>query len=53
MAYPQILSAFDAVGEWVTENNRTCTGSSREVYFVDFMAAQPDDEVCDIAFPIA
>jgi len=26
-------------------------GSSREVYFVDFGAADPDDPACDITFP--
>jgi hypothetical protein len=26
--------------------------SPREIYFTDFMNAGPDDEVCDIAFPI-
>jgi hypothetical protein len=28
-------------------------GSPREVYFNDFMNAAPDEESCDIAFPIA
>ncbi|HYI25008.1 MAG TPA: MerR family transcriptional regulator [Thermomicrobiales bacterium] len=51
--YPQILGAYDAVEHWVAENGREITGSPREVYFVDFMAAADDDEACDIAFPIA
>lgn len=50
--FPQILSAYDAVEAWIRENGKTCAGSSREVYFTDFMAAGPDDEVVDIAFPI-
>lgn len=29
------------------------TGSPREVYFADWDAAAPTDEVCDIAFPVA
>ena len=52
VAFPQILSAFDAVGKWVTDHGHTMSAAPREVYFTDFMAAGPDDEVCDIAFPI-
>lgn len=51
--YPQILSAFDAVGEWISAEGRSNTGSPREVYFTDFMAAGPADEVCDVAFPVS
>lgn len=53
VAYPQILSAFDAVSEWINANGLHHAGSPREVYFADWSAAGPDDEVCDIAFPIA
>ena len=53
VAYPQILSAYDAVAAWVQAEMRTITGSPREVYFADFDAAAPTDEVCDIAFPVA
>lgn len=51
--FPQILDAYEAVEQWIAKNNRRMTGSPREVYFADFMNARPDDEVCDIAFPIA
>ncbi len=51
--YPQILSAYDAVAQWIGAQRRTVTGSPREVYFGDFDAASPTDEVCDIAFPVA
>ena len=51
--YPQILSAYDAVDQWISQHGKTMTGSPREVYFNDFMNAGPDDEVVDIAFPIA
>jgi DNA-binding transcriptional MerR regulator len=51
--YPQILTAYDAVERWVTTNGIAIAGPPREVYFTDFMAAGPNDEVCDIAFPIA
>ncbi len=50
--FPQILSAYDAVAQWIRANGRSITASPREVYFNDFMAAALDDEVCDIAFPI-
>jgi DNA-binding transcriptional MerR regulator len=52
VAYPQILSAFDAVSQWMIANGKPMNGSPREVYFADFAAAGPDDEVCDVAFPI-
>lgn len=50
--FPQILDAYEAVEQWMAKNNRSMTGSPREVYFTDFMNAGPDDEVCDIAFPV-
>jgi len=50
--YPQILTAYDAVEQWITENGKTMAGPPREVYFADLMNAGPDDEVVDIAFPI-
>jgi effector-binding domain-containing protein len=53
VAFPQILDAYEAVEQWIAKNNRHVTASPREVYFADFMNAGPDDEVTDIAFPIA
>jgi DNA-binding transcriptional MerR regulator len=50
--FPQILTAYDAVEHWISDNGREIIGSPREVYFVDFMAVGPDDEACDIAFPV-
>jgi DNA-binding transcriptional MerR regulator len=50
--YPQILSAFDAVADWLSANGMTASAPPREVYFADFMSAAPTDEVCDVAFPI-
>lgn len=50
--FPQILSAFDAVSRWIVAGDEVATLPPREVYFTDFMAAGPDDDVCDIAFPI-
>jgi hypothetical protein len=50
--FPQILSAYDAVTQWLGANSHGVAGSPREVYFADFHAAQPTDEVADIAFPM-
>ena len=52
IAFPQILSAYDAVGQWITQRGLSVSGPPREVYVGDFAAAAPTDEVCDIAFPI-
>jgi DNA-binding transcriptional MerR regulator/effector-binding domain-containing protein len=51
--FPQILSAYDAVAHWIGAESHSVGGSPREVYFTDFMAAGPNDEVCDVAFPLA
>ena len=37
----------------ITKNGKTIGDSPREVYFADFMNAEPDDEVVDVAFPLA
>jgi DNA-binding transcriptional MerR regulator len=51
--YPQILSAYDAVAQWIEGEGRSIAGPPREVYFADWDAAGPTDEVCDIAFPVS
>ena len=50
--FPQILSAYDAVAQWVGVNGLTVADAPREVYFADFAAAGPGDQVCDVAFPV-
>lgn len=50
--YPQILSAYDAVAQWIAEQQLSMSAAPREIYFTDFMAAGPDDEACDVAYPI-
>lgn len=50
--YPQILSAFDAVAQWMTSRKLRGASPPREIYFTDFVSAGPDDEVCDVAFPV-
>ena len=53
VAFPQILSAYDAVTEWVASARRTVAGPPREVYFTDFRSARVTDEVCDVALPFS
>ncbi|MFF8645256.1 MerR family transcriptional regulator [Streptomyces sp. NPDC015345] len=53
VAYPQILAAFDAVEAWVAERGLTVSGPCREVYFADWDRSGPEDEVCDVAFPVS
>lgn len=53
VGHPQILSAYDAVASWIHANGQSIGGPPREIYFAaDFGAAAPDDEVCDVAFPV-
>ncbi len=39
--FPQILSAYDAVEQWIPKHGKVCSGAPREVYFTDFMNAGP------------
>jgi effector-binding domain-containing protein len=52
VAFPQILSAYDAVAAWVSAQGLTAAGAAREIYFTDFTSAAPADDVCDVATPI-
>jgi len=53
LEFPQILSAFDAVADWVRTAGLTPAGAPREVYLrdVNVGAAAPGDLVCDVAYP--
>jgi effector-binding domain-containing protein len=53
VAFPQILSAYDAVAAWIQSQGLKIGGPPREIYFAHFQTAGPADEVCDVAFPIA
>ena len=37
---------------WLESRGLAASAPPREVYFTDFRSAGPDDEVCDVAFPI-
>ncbi|MFJ4921087.1 MerR family transcriptional regulator [Streptomyces sp. NPDC088725] len=53
VAHPQILSAFEAVEEWIEQQGLTIGGPCREIYFEpDWDGASGTDEVCDVAFPV-
>jgi hypothetical protein len=52
VVFPQILSAFEQVAAWTAEQGLTASAAPREVYFTDWNAAGPEDEVCDVAFPL-
>ncbi len=52
VAYPQILTAYDAVEQWVVTHGRRVSGPPREVYAHEFSKAGPDDQALDVAFPV-
>jgi DNA-binding transcriptional MerR regulator len=53
LEYPQILSAFDAVADWISSAGLTPAGPPREVYLRgNIGAAAAGDPVCLVACPI-
>lgn len=52
VVHPHILTAFEAVGADLERDGLAMAAPPREVYFTDFAAAGPDDDVCDVAFPL-
>jgi effector-binding domain-containing protein len=44
--------AYAAVEEWVSTNKLETIAAPREVYYTDFHAAAPDDDVFDVAWVI-
>ncbi|MFC4463484.1 MerR family transcriptional regulator [Streptomyces xiangluensis] len=52
VAAPQIHAAFEAVEAWMEGEGLDYAGPCREIYFADWDKAGPEDEVCDVAFPI-
>jgi DNA-binding transcriptional MerR regulator len=53
VAYPQIMTGYDAVEQWTVHNQRAVSGPPREIYDPGFMTAGPDELVVDIAFPVS
>jgi DNA-binding transcriptional MerR regulator len=53
VAFPQILSAYDAVMHWIGTNGLSASAAPREIYFCEnFAAADASDQVCDVACPV-
>jgi hypothetical protein len=52
-APPSIGEAYEAVEAWIFGQHLTIDGPPREVYYTDFFGAGPDEDVFDVAFPIA
>jgi DNA-binding transcriptional MerR regulator len=54
LEFPQVLSAFDVVADWIGTAGLSPAGPPREVYRygVDVATAALTDPVCDIAFPV-
>ncbi|SDL13894.1 MerR family transcriptional regulator [Streptomyces indicus] len=50
--YPQIIAAYEAVEHWIEQQGLTIDGPCREVYFAEWDTIGPDDEACDIAYPV-
>ena len=50
VAFPEILSAYDAVGCYIKEKGKQM-GAPREVYFAEWDKLADDEPACDIAFP--
>jgi hypothetical protein len=46
-------AVYEAVEKWVAAEGLRVAAAPREVYWTDFMSAGEDDEVFDVAFPIA
>jgi effector-binding domain-containing protein len=52
-AAPQSIgAAYGALERWIGEQGLEMTAAPREVYWRDYFAAEPADEVCDVAWPI-
>ena len=50
--FPEIQEVYRAIAKDLESKHIETTDSPREVYFKDFYAAKPSDEICDVAFPI-
>jgi DNA-binding transcriptional MerR regulator len=51
--FPQVLSAYDLVAQWISGRGLSWAGSPREVQLAGAAGTEPADEVCDVAYPIA
>jgi len=49
----QLGGVYEAIEKWATAQGLQIVAAPREVYWTDFMSAADDDEVFDVAFPVA
>lgn len=52
VAFPQILSAYEAVERWIIDHGREISGPPREVYVDGFDRLTPQELGCLVAFPV-
>ncbi|MCO5215523.1 MAG: MerR family transcriptional regulator [Thermomicrobiales bacterium] len=52
VAFPQILQVYHAIRKWIPANGYEISGPPREIYNGDLFAADSDQLVCDVAFPV-
>jgi DNA-binding transcriptional MerR regulator len=52
---PAILSIYDQLERWISDNGHTRAGSSREVYVpgIEPLFAAADEHICDVAMPFS
>jgi effector-binding domain-containing protein len=50
--FPEIQQVYRDIATDLESKGIETADAPREVYFTDFYAARPGDEVCDVAFPI-
>jgi effector-binding domain-containing protein len=49
---PTLGSAYGALEQWIGAQGLEMAGAPREVYYTDYHAAGPADEVFDVAWPV-
>ncbi|MEV4639768.1 GyrI-like domain-containing protein [Actinoplanes sp. NPDC049548] len=49
----ELGGVYEAIEKWISDNGLAVAHAPREVYWTDFHAAAPGDEVFDIAFPVS
>lgn len=49
----QLGGVYEAVEKWASDQGLRISAAPRETYWTDFMGAGDDDEVFDVAFPVA
>lgn len=50
--FPQILQVYLSLRRWILHNGYTISGPPREQYLGSFDAAESNDPICEVAFPI-